>query len=581
MTRALWLSRVFVLTIAAISLISGQTWPGMVGRAQNKKVSLGAVNSPANWRVENVKISSERKTPGADSQLVIDTEQTPDKGSRLPVREEQTLVPEGSWLGLSTAPKTPSFGYEVTSFLSQRSLALSPDAVRISTDRGELIARVIQSEQPTTFGPTKTIHLILYGTVDGKDYAYVYEFAYDNGTKRLLRGSATTLGGDGYEVDYESGEGFQVRGSAQISHDVAFPLGSKERQYETLTSTQLSATLAASTPSDLDCIYNNLKSCATYFDVIACVATLGTGCINNFLRSIGLDVFCGITLFCQPLPSFNLSLTASSLSLKQGQSVSYPVQATFTGGFNSTVSGFTTSALPSGVSASFSPGSITSNGGKVTMNLSASPTAQTGSRGITIYATGSGKQKYVTTTLAVDVGRGTIQINATVNGSPWNGSIVWALSGIGTAGGTSVPRILSDMPAGAYGLTLLFGGPANAAFVGISPNSPSLNAGTTATFTFNFVTSPIAPSNLGSTANSSSQVTLSWNDNSNNETEFRIERKRTASGTWSQIAQVGSNVRNYSDSGLSSNTTYFYRVRAANQAGPSGYSTESNVTTRR
>jgi len=70
-----------------------------------------------------------------------------------------------------------------------------------------------------------------------------------------------------------------------------------------------------------------------------------------------------------------------------------------------------------------------------------------------------------------------------------------------------------------------------------------------------------APSNLIASVLSSTQINLSWTDNSNNEEGFRVER-RTGTGTWSQIAQVNPNITNYSNTGLTANTTYSYRVSA-------------------
>ena len=90
---------------------------------------------------------------------------------------------------------------------------------------------------------------------------------------------------------------------------------------------------------------------------------------------------------------------------------------------------------------------------------------------------------------------------------------------------------------------------------------------------------PETPSNLTAIAVSSSQINLNWTDTSANETGFKIERKTGASGTYSQIATAGANVTTYSDTGLTSNTTYYYRVRAYNTAGDSGYSNEANATT--
>lgn len=88
------------------------------------------------------------------------------------------------------------------------------------------------------------------------------------------------------------------------------------------------------------------------------------------------------------------------------------------------------------------------------------------------------------------------------------------------------------------------------------------------------------PTNLAATAVSTSQVNLSWSDNSKTEDGYKIERKLLGSGDYAQIATVGPNVTTYSDSGLSAYTTYFYRVRAFNAvAGNSPYSPEVSATT--
>ncbi len=92
-------------------------------------------------------------------------------------------------------------------------------------------------------------------------------------------------------------------------------------------------------------------------------------------------------------------------------------------------------------------------------------------------------------------------------------------------------------------------------------------------------TGPTAPSSLTATKASSSQINLSWTDNSNNETGFKIERKTGAGGTYSQIATVGASVTSYSNTGLSNGTVYYYRVRAYNSVGNSSYSNEANACT--
>jgi hypothetical protein len=91
-------------------------------------------------------------------------------------------------------------------------------------------------------------------------------------------------------------------------------------------------------------------------------------------------------------------------------------------------------------------------------------------------------------------------------------------------------------------------------------------------------TLPNAPGNLSASALSGSQITLTWSDNSSNETGFTLER--SADGiNWSQFAMVGSNVISYTDTGLFASTTYNYRVSAYNSAGNSSYSNIGTATT--
>lgn len=94
---------------------------------------------------------------------------------------------------------------------------------------------------------------------------------------------------------------------------------------------------------------------------------------------------------------------------------------------------------------------------------------------------------------------------------------------------------------------------------------------------------PLAPSGLSALAVSSSQVNLSWSDNSTNETGFIIERADLIDGTWTswvEIVALGVNENSYNnDTGLGINMTYNYKVKAYNSGGSSGYSNQSEVTT--
>jgi titin len=93
---------------------------------------------------------------------------------------------------------------------------------------------------------------------------------------------------------------------------------------------------------------------------------------------------------------------------------------------------------------------------------------------------------------------------------------------------------------------------------------------------------PATPTNLTATAASRSQINLTWTDNASNETGFKIERCKGATCTYfTQIATVGANVTSYSNTGLSANSTYRFRVRAYNAAGNSSYSNIATATTLR
>ena len=90
---------------------------------------------------------------------------------------------------------------------------------------------------------------------------------------------------------------------------------------------------------------------------------------------------------------------------------------------------------------------------------------------------------------------------------------------------------------------------------------------------------PSKPINLIASAISSSEINLSWSDNSDNEDGFKIERKELG-GTYTEIKTLAANVTSYSDTGLNPDTTYYYRIRAYNSFGHSDYSNEANATTK-
>lgn len=82
---------------------------------------------------------------------------------------------------------------------------------------------------------------------------------------------------------------------------------------------------------------------------------------------------------------------------------------------------------------------------------------------------------------------------------------------------------------------------------------------------------PKAPGNLLATALSYNKIGLTWADSSNNETGFEIYRASSVAGPYSTIATVAANKTAYTDSNLVAQTTYFYRLKAINKYGDSGW----------
>ncbi len=82
---------------------------------------------------------------------------------------------------------------------------------------------------------------------------------------------------------------------------------------------------------------------------------------------------------------------------------------------------------------------------------------------------------------------------------------------------------------------------------------------------------PNAPSNLQVVRLSNDVAGLTWTDNSNNETNFDIERQKRVSGVWTNTTSftVGANVTSYTDS--AGDGRFRYRVRSRNGSGSSSY----------
>ena len=80
---------------------------------------------------------------------------------------------------------------------------------------------------------------------------------------------------------------------------------------------------------------------------------------------------------------------------------------------------------------------------------------------------------------------------------------------------------------------------------------------------------PAAPTGLEATFVSASRVDLNWTDNANNEAGFRIQRSTNGGFTFAEIGTVPGNATAFSDTDVTADSEYVYRVYAFNDAGNS------------
>ncbi|MFL5788018.1 MAG: fibronectin type III domain-containing protein, partial [Flavisolibacter sp.] len=93
---------------------------------------------------------------------------------------------------------------------------------------------------------------------------------------------------------------------------------------------------------------------------------------------------------------------------------------------------------------------------------------------------------------------------------------------------------------------------------------------------------PAAPTNLTVTAQSSSRISINWNDNSSNETGFELWRSTNNNSTYRLISSLPANNGtqvSYQDTGLYANVTYYYKVLSKGIGGNSTFSNEGSAKT--
>jgi hypothetical protein len=110
--------------------------------------------------------------------------------------------------------------------------------------------------------------------------------------------------------------------------------------------------------------------------------------------------------------------------------------------------------------------------------------------------------------------------------------------------------------------------------VGSSPASTIASA-----LTMPAATAPAAPSNVVATPVSSSQINLTWTNNSTNQTSIEVDRSPDGVNFTPLVTTLSGSATSYSDTGLTASTMYYYRVIAKNSVGSSPASTVASALT--
>ena len=90
---------------------------------------------------------------------------------------------------------------------------------------------------------------------------------------------------------------------------------------------------------------------------------------------------------------------------------------------------------------------------------------------------------------------------------------------------------------------------------------------------------PAQPGTPVLTPLTSSTMRVQWTDNSTIELGYRVERSANGSSGWTSVGSMGENAVEYTDTGLTASTAYFYRVVGFNANGDGTASASASATT--
>ncbi|GAA1398021.1 M4 family metallopeptidase [Catellatospora coxensis] len=172
---------------------------------------------------------------------------------------------------------------------------------------------------------------------------------------------------------------------------------------------------------------------------------------------------------CSTAPGndFSLSVSPGSGTVQRGSTVTTTVVTATTSGSAQTVN-LTANGLPSGVTASFSPASVTS-GGSSTLTLTASASAATGSAGVTVTGTGS----------ATHSATYTVTVTSVPSGDDFSVSLSPSSASVAAGSSTSATVATATTSGSAQAVNLSVTGAPTGVTASVSPGSVTSGGGAT------------------------------------------------------------------------------------------------------
>lgn len=328
-------------------------------------------------------------------------------------------------------------------------------------------------------------------------------------------------------------------------------------------------TIATNVPTT---IYNDtgLSNGVTYYYVVNAVNSIGNSANSNEASAEPYAAY----------DYYSLTLDPSSITLAQGGSTTATVTATRAIGFTGGGIALGTSALPTGITCSFSPPSLYSGTNTSTLTVNVADTVPVGTYYLVITGNDSGITRACTWTLTVTQNSLAPPTGLTATGSNAQVALSWTASS--GASGYNIYRSTTS------------GGPYTVIQSGVESTTYTDTGVTNGTTYYYVVTAvngsvesgysnqaaatpgglPNPPADLTATPGNA-EVWLSWNASADT-IDYTIARSTTSGGPYTQIATTSGTT--YTDTSVTNGTTYYYVAYAVNNSGTSGPSNEANAT---